>query len=582
MLTNKKIKYYFIGLFFILVFFIPYILNGDNSFFKIHDYLEQDFVNIKLNAKYLFHPMVLNIPEVLSGTFRGSIQVHSLLHVFAYKFVQGVWFLILNLISIAIVGYTGMFLLINKLYQEKYEKSVLYYPIITLGCFVYGITPTLLHGLTVLILPLVIYLALSIKDDDDGKNKYILPTISLFVGLATSLVYNGYLYLLLLTIYMGYYLIKKDLNTFKKYFLCFSLMFLGYITTYFYSFIALTEVSHRMEWILYSKDFFSIFWKNLSNGYIELKSYPLIPFITTVLYGIYCWIKKQKFDRNILYGLILIFIISFTMSIYKSELIVDILNSSSIGIFKTIQLDRICAFLYPIWSFIFIVNLLHLGCNIKTKKFKILFTIIFISLFTIQFFKLIEPSINNPYKYNIDALIHRNKKINKAYTYREFFEEDLMNEVKNYINKPLDSYRVISVWLNPAVAQYSGFYCLDGYITNYRLEYKHRFKDIIINELEKSNKKTYDYFETWGSRVYIPVSEFTDKNRPIPFGPSNVPKFNTNKTIKNLDINYKKLSEFGKVYIFSMCKIENSSDIKLEKSFNSNLTNRTLYLYTIK
>ena len=234
MLTNKKIKYYFIGLFFILVFFIPYILNGDNSFFKIHDYLEQDFVNIKLNAKYLFHPMVLNIPEVLFGTFRGSIQVHSLLHVFAYKFVQGVWFLILNLIFIAIVGYTGMFLLINKLYQEKYEKSVLYYPIITLGCFVYGITPTLLHGLTVLILPLVIYLALSIKNDYDGKNKYILPTISLFIGLATSLVYNGYLYLLLLTIYMGYYLIKKDLDTFKKYFLCFSLMFLGYITTYFY------------------------------------------------------------------------------------------------------------------------------------------------------------------------------------------------------------------------------------------------------------------------------------------------------------------------------------------------------------
>src|SRR5699024_9806710 len=77
---------------------------------------------------------------------------------------------------------------------------------------------------------------------------------------------------------------------------------------------------------------------------------------------------------------------------------------------------------------------------------------------------------------------------------------------KSYIGKETDTYKVGSAGLYPSIALYNGFYCIDGYSNNYSLEYKHEFRKIIENELNK-NESLKAYFDDWGNRCYLFSSE---------------------------------------------------------------------------
>lgn len=72
-----------------------------------------------------------------------------------------------------------------------------------------------------------------------------------------------------------------------------------------------------------------------------------------------------------------------------------------------------------------------------------------------------------------------------APTFREFYASEQFKEIKEYIGRPQDSYRVASIGLHPSIAQYNGFYTLDTYNNLYPLSYKYEFRKIIEKELEK-------------------------------------------------------------------------------------------------
>ena len=112
-------------------------------------------------------------------------------------------------------------------------------------------------------------------------------------------------------------------------------------------------------------------------------------------------------------------------------------------------------------------------------------------------------------------------------TYHQFFDEELFSQITEYIKKPKQEYAVACIGLYPAVAQYNGFYCIDGYWNAYPLEYKHEFRKIIESELEKDNDLK-NYYDHWGSRCYIFSSELGKEYR---YGK------NCGKVIQHLDIN---------------------------------------------
>src|SRR3954454_15399766 len=85
----------------------------------------------------------------------------------------------------------------------------------------------------------------------------------------------------------------------------------------------------------------------------------------------------------------------------------------------------------------------------------------------------------------------------------------------------------------------------------------------LFNEKELAKNKTIrTYFDEWGGRCYI----FTDE-----LGKHYMFKKNSNKRLKNLQLNVEQFKKMGGRYIFSAVPIENSAEngLDLEKVFES-------------
>jgi hypothetical protein len=135
-------------------------------------------------------------------------------------------------------------------------------------------------------------------------------------------------------------------------------------------------------------------------------------------------------------------------------------------------------------------------------------------------------------------------------TFRQFYAERQFAAIRDRIGLPQETYRVASIGLHPAIAQYNGFYTLDTYNNFYPLSYKHRFRQIIAKELDK-NRKLKEYFDTWGGRCYIFVAELGKKY--------DFRKTST-KRIRNLELDTKVFWEMGGRYLFSALPIDNAAD----------------------
>ncbi len=133
-------------------------------------------------------------------------------------------------------------------------------------------------------------------------------------------------------------------------------------------------------------------------------------------------------------------------------------------------------------------------------------------------------------------------------SFREFYAVEQFGEIERFIGLPKETYRVASIGLHPAIAQYNGFYTLDSYANYYSLQYKHAFRRIIEKELDKK-KKLRTYFDTWGGRCYIFVAEL---GRKYDY------RKTSRKKIRNLELNVDAFKGLGGRFIFSAVPILNA------------------------
>lgn len=161
-----------------------------------------------------------------------------------------------------------------------------------------------------------------------------------------------------------------------------------------------------------------------------------------------------------------------------------------------------------------------------------------------------------------------------APSFREFYASDQFKQIKRFIGRPTDSYRVASIGLHPAIAQYNGFYTLDTYANIYPLKYKYQFRKIIAKELDK-NPALKRYFDEWGSRCYLFVDEL---------GKHYAFKKSTKKKITNLELNTEAFKKMGGQYIFSSVPIMNAEQNKLAllKRFSHPQSAWNIYVYEAK
>jgi hypothetical protein len=152
----------------------------------------------------------------------------------------------------------------------------------------------------------------------------------------------------------------------------------------------------------------------------------------------------------------------------------------------------------------------------------------------------------------VAVLLTNNEEIVYRYkdnpSFHEFYAVEQFREIERFIGLPKETYRVASIGLHPAIAQYNGFYTLDTYANYYSLQYKHAFRLIIEKELGKK-KKLRTYFDTWGGRCYVFVAEL---GRKYDY------RKTSHKKIRNLELNVDVFKEMGGRFIFSAVPIVNA------------------------
>ena len=140
-------------------------------------------------------------------------------------------------------------------------------------------------------------------------------------------------------------------------------------------------------------------------------------------------------------------------------------------------------------------------------------------------------------------------------SYNQFYATELFDQIKKDIKQPIDSFKVISIGIEPMIAMYNGFNTLDGYVTDYKKSYKVNFRKIIEKELDKS-EHWRSYFDNWGSRCYVFVSELEFIGKDYRLHYHSIPK---DFKIKNLDLNIEAFKNLGGLYIISNVEIINYS-----------------------
>lgn len=158
-------------------------------------------------------------------------------------------------------------------------------------------------------------------------------------------------------------------------------------------------------------------------------------------------------------------------------------------------------------------------------------------------------------------------------SYVEFYAEEQFSQINEDIGLHQEDYRIINIGFHPAVSQYNGFYTLDGYLNNYPVEYKHKFRNIIAYELEK-NEILKEYFDNWGSRCYTYVAEL---------GKGSMWTKDKNKTIYNLELNVTALHEMNCQFVFASVRIMNfvETGLDLFNTYENELSAWRIFVYRV-
>lgn len=538
----------------ILICYIPYLIIGSDSYILIHDYLDSYISHFKMlsNANAFFDYSV-NIP-VMGGLSRSCFDLsnwitNSLL--FNLPLFSAI---VINDFLVHFVAFIGMFLLLEKLINsESKHKDVLC--LCSAICFA-SIPFYSILGISSAGIPLVFYAFYNLTEE-----KRIILSYSLIV------LFCFFSYMILSGVFVGFVLVvlfalkwKKE-KIIPKFFLG-GLVLMGacYIVTNFHLFLDYFTQSniqpHRTEF-LYNASITSIIKNHISLFlYTQYHSGALIT-IPIIFAACYLWCKNKTIGSKPM--LISIIIISIVVFCFVYRIICSHLEKGSI--FLQFQFDRIYFLLPTLWIILF-AYFLH---DIIKNRFGKWVCGTLVLLVLIGTF-----SQTKQYTFYIKKYVFHKQ---EEPTFKQFFDVSLFEEIGAYINKPKKNYKIASIGMFPAIAQYSGFYCIDGYWNVYPLAYKHEFRKVIANELAKS-EELLNYFDNWGSRCYIFSSELGKKYQ---YGK------NCGVVVHQLDVNTRQLQKMGCQYVFSAVPIENFEELgwEFKKSFTTDNSFWKIFLYRI-
>jgi hypothetical protein len=557
MANNIERKYIGAAILILILYLLPLFILQNNAHIRIHDNLDSNLAWYKIlkESGQVFGPINAVIPQLMNGLSRNVFGTEFSGIVWLHQIFQTMWAYAFSQSITRIFAFIGMYLLIRDHFLKTNEALF----VRTAVSLAFALTPVWPSGmLSTLGMPLALWAFLNIRAGKQTKKDWItlliLPFYSSFVlGFFFFLVGVGCLWLRDI-------LIKKRLNL--RFFGSIAGMTFLYLLIEYrlvYSLVFPEAPTSRNEFRLSHNDFWQsilLGFKNYFLGHthdMTLHTVFILPilFIAIVMIGLQ---RKWKQQKTFVFLFYLNIALSFWYAFWFYNGWIPIKQHFSF--LQTFNFSRF-HFLHPLVIYLSFA----LGCFYLWeqggiwKKIAKLFLILQIVLLICS---------NEEIRYRVAG----------TPSVKEFYATHLFQEIDHYIGKPKNSYRVVSIGIHPAIAQFNGFYTLDSYNNYYPLAYKHQFRKIIAPELNK-NKILKLYFDKWGNRCYLFVDELGKK---YDF------RKDSKKVIHHLDINTKVLKEMGGKYIFSAVPILNAKQehLKFLHSFEEKNAAWKIYLYQVE
>jgi len=256
-------------------------------------------------------------------------------------------------------------------------------------------------------------------------------------------------------------------------------------------------------------------------------------------------------------------IISLFCGLYDSEVARRLIDAVGIQLLRAFQFQRIEGLLALCWGLAFAFALALL-CR-KSR--------VGLGVAVLLILSQASLAVRANYLVNCHQMFVGENEPRFRLNFAEFFSTPLFAEIKDYIGRPQSDYRVVSLGMYPSIPLYNGFQTIDGYVANYSLDYKHRFRKIIAGELEK-DEDIRNYFDKWGCRCYLFCHELGKKYLYV--------KDYSPRRVRHLAIDTEALRQLGCDYILSAVEIGNAGqlDLKLEKIFERDDSPWRIYLYS--
>ncbi len=546
-----------------LIQFLPYFLLGQNAYVRIHDTLEGEWIWLHVlnetNTAWNFDNQTV-IPQIMNGLLRSTFPTGLSVQMVFLSVFGTFWGYVINKLLVLSIGFLGMYLLLKDYFIKN--QNFRYIVILCAALFV-ALPYFSVFGISITGQPLILWAFMNLRKNIRTTLSFILTLLYPFYSSIVWIAIPGLLALGLILIY--------DFIKYRRIPYLYILGMIGMAAMYILVNYEMFEstmmddafVSHRTAYDLYKYNqptFQSSIIETLQ--FLGTLHYHIATLVALpILLALLLSLQVKNYRKRPQVMLTIILIICVFQGFYSW---MEFGLGDRFSFLSAFRLNRFSSILPLLWILAFALSLAALWDSLKLRRF--ILSIFFVQLFVALFGN--DEVLNN---YRLLVGIH------KFPSYNEYLAPQQFEEINQYIGLPKESYRVVSLGMSPTVAQFNGFYTLDGLQSLYDLNYKLKFRRIFAGEIEKS-KEIEAYFDGWGNRCYIFSSELGVEY------PAYYINKNEQKSLKNFDFNANAFADLGGKYLLSAVKIENAAEVglHLEKIFDNQKEWRTIFLYSIQ
>lgn len=535
--------------------FLPFLIWQQDAYVRLHDTLEGELVWLEVlrqSGLAFDYSADATLPNILGGLARNTYPPgHSLPYLFVHVFGM-FWGYVFMSFCLSLIGFLGMRSWVKQTYPHAAPEFA--WAAALLFAWI-PFFPT--FGAAVMGLP---WLWLSFRRLHRGRAK--LPDLAIWFlfPFTASFIWTA----ILLSLAWAFLLLSHLRKPLKFQALLWGSAFawgLGVLLAHYPSFALMFSgfESHRHEYLPYPDGAPALVSQLQSFVQMALFSHYHVGTLVTLpilLLLFLAWPHVPKRSKHT--ALILLLVLLFQAFYPRLEY----LFFQHIEVIRSMRLDRLSTLFPFLWLVLLVDSSLAIWNQIAYRR---------VALVVWASVLLLASLGNDQNLQNLRKALHKDI----MPSYRSYLAADQMKKIQWFIGKPVSSYRVASLGLSPSIAQYNGFYTVDGLQSQYPLKQKHRLGKIMQAELEKAGD-CQRYFQNWGNRAYLFSAELGCGFQAIHQGKGK------RGQIQNLELNPAAMHEAGLNYLLSAVLLPPSNTYRHLRSFHNGDSWWTIHLYEIQ